>query len=95
MAIGLASKLLHSLLQFCIAGLLCSLTISRTAVMRQLQQACDSLLIRLGIRNLSQGWDCKGTHRAGWLQKVRQYTLCEEHVKGTMVNLLRLTSCRT
>jgi len=70
MAISLASKLLHGLLEFCIAALLCSLTISRTAVMRQLQQACDSLLIGLGLRNLSQGWNCRGTHRAGcWLRK--------------------------
>ena len=63
MAISLASELLQSLLQFCIACLFRGLTVRRMAVMRQLQQACDGLLVGLGLRNLCQGWHCIGhTH---------------------------------
>ena len=59
MAIGLASELLQCLFQLCIACLFRSLTVRGTAIVGQLQQTCDSLLIGLGLGNLGQHWHCK------------------------------------
>lgn len=57
-AISLFGKLLQSLLQLCIVRFLRGCTVCRRAVVSQLQQACDGLLVGLALRDLCQGWHC-------------------------------------
>ena len=58
-AVSLFGKLLQTFLEFCIVDLFCGRTVCRMAVMRQLQQACDSLLVGLRFRNLCEGRHCR------------------------------------